>query len=185
MKILALDQSSKVTGWSLFQDQSLISFGVVKAEDENYGSRYLFLVKEIEKLLIENKVEKLVLEDIQMQVDKETHQKVYGEGNIVSVTTFKTLAQVQGVLMLLAAKHEMPVEFVSSSAWKSSCGIAGMNRTEQKRSAQMYIEKKYNVKAIQDICDAICLGEHAANPGREKPKERIDSREEYKPVSWD
>ena len=43
---------------------------------------------------------------------------------------------------------------------------------------------KYNVKVIQDIADAICLGEHACNP-KEKAKVKTDSRTEYAPISWE
>ena len=54
-------------------------------------------------------------------------------------------------------------------------------------SSELYktgILDKYNVKVIQDIADAICLGEHACNP-KEKAKVKTDSRTEYAPISWE
>ena len=186
MKTLALDQSLNNTGWAVFSDKELTSHGVIKIQKDGVlQDRLLSLVQEVSQLIESEDIGKVVIEDIQMQIDKETQQKVYGEGNIVNVSTFKTLAQVQGALLALFADKEVPSDIYHSSAWKSSCGIVGAHRQEQKRSAQVYIEKKYGVKAIQDTVDAICLGEHAVNIGREKPKEKTVVKNEYAPISWD
>lgn len=51
-------------------------------------------------------------------------------------------------------------EVVASSSWKSTLSIKGRNRAEQKRNAQEYVLNTYNLKVIQDTCDAICIGAH-------------------------
>lgn len=49
---------------------------------------------------------------------------------------------------------------VLSTVWKSTLGIKGKDRPEQKRNAQKYIENMYGLKPTQDECDAICIGLH-------------------------
>ena len=70
------------------------------------------------------------------------------------------LAHLQGVLMNVTYKAEVPTAIYYSSEWKSTCEIKGKDRPTQKRNAQKFIEEKYGVKPIQDTCDAICLGIH-------------------------
>ena len=166
MKILAIDQASSTSGWAIFDNKELVEYGKVVFDDDDFIYRISKLRLWLDEFINENNIEKVILEDIQMQIDKETQQKVYGEGNIVNV------------------EKGIPVEIYHSSAWKSTCGIVGSHRQEQKRSAQLYIQNKYNVKVIQDIADAICLGEHACNP-KEKAKVKTDSRTEYAPISWE
>ena len=52
---------------------------------------------------------------------------------------------------------------VLAGTWKSKLGIRGARRADQKRAAQEYIVNKYGIKPIQDICDAICIGDYITN----------------------
>ena len=148
--ILALDQATNTTGWSLFQDETLIDFGVAKAEGlENTKIRLMknWLQKKIQELSLKpDATIQVILEDIQLQ---------HGD-----VKTFKILAHLQGVLLDVCYGYDIPVTLYYASEWKSSCGVKGKTRAEQKRNAQEYVLNTYNVKAIQDTCDAICLGTH-------------------------
>ena len=54
----------------------------------------------------------------------------------------------------------MPHTAVPSTSWKSTLGIKGKDRPEQKRNAQAYVLQTYNLKPTQDECDAICIGTH-------------------------
>ena len=94
-------------------------------------------------------IEEVVFEDIQLQ------------NNVVNnVATFKALAEVFGVLHELFVDLKMPRTAVLSTVWKSSLGIKGKDRTAQKKAAQDWVVKTYNVKPTQDECDAICIGAH-------------------------
>ena len=77
-----------------------------------------------------------------------------------NVATFKALAEVFGVLHELFVDLKMPRTAVLSTVWKSSLGIKGKDRTAQKKAAQDWVVKTYNVKPTQDECDAICIGAH-------------------------
>lgn len=78
-------------------------------------------------------------------------------GNVV---TFKTLAEIYGVIHELSEELKIPYTIVPSSSWKSTLDIKGRARAEQKRNAQLFVLNEYNVKATQDMCDAICIGTH-------------------------
>ena len=85
--------------------------------------------------------------------------------NVVNnVETYRALAEVRGVLEELLTEMRIPYSIVLASSWKSKLGIKGANRTAQKQAAQKYVFEKHGIKAIQDICDAICIGDyHLAN----------------------
>lgn len=151
MKMLALDQASKVTGWAIFVDNKLDSYG--KIDVGNYyeiGDRLYNLRKQVKELIEKNNIEKVILEDI------------YLDGNHVNnVSTFKILAEVFGVLYELCVEMEIKVDAVLAGTWKSTLGIKGKTRPEQKKNAQIWVQEQYGIKAIQDTVDAICIGAHA------------------------
>ena len=78
-----------------------------------------------------------------------------------NVHTFKTLAEVYGLIDQLASELKIPHRSYLASSWKSQLGIKGKNRAEQKRNAQKYVLDTYNIKCTQDEADAICIGDCA------------------------
>lgn len=152
--ILALDQSTTATGWSLFKNEKLIDYGVFKPSGDKHkriNDMRSWLEHKVEEIALDASLDLvLVLEDIQMQRN---------------VETFKVLAQLQGVLINLGyimekqGKINKTVIYYSSE-WKKTCNIKGKLSAEQKANAQKHIADKYKVKVTQDTCDAICLGEH-------------------------
>lgn len=77
-----------------------------------------------------------------------------------NVQTFKVLAEVFGVLYELCIDMNIPVEAVLAGTWKSTLGIKGKTRPEQKRAAQTWVADNYGIKATQDEVDSICIGAH-------------------------
>lgn len=142
--ILALDQSSRITGWAIFNGNKLVDYGKFTLDDDNVGIRLTKFRFEITKLINTYHPHEVVLEEIQEQ------------NNIL---TFKVLAQVQGVLIELLNFLNIPYNIIASTTWKSTLGIKGRIRAEQKKNAQEYINKKYDIKVAQDIADAICIGD--------------------------
>ena len=149
-KILALDQSSRVTGWAVFDGKELIKYGKFEFDSSVPIAKRLCKIRlEIKNLIEIHNIDELVLEDIQLQ------------NNVINnVQTFKTLAEVFGVITEYCEEINLPWSAVLASSWKHTLGIKGADRTAQKRNAQQYIVDTYGVKPIQDICDAICIGIH-------------------------
>ena len=148
--ILALDQATRVSGYAIFKDDELREYGTIVTDDPDIGIRLGTIRNAVEKLIQENNIDEVVIEDIQLQEN---------------VQTFKALAEVFGVIYELVTSLKIPIEAVLSTVWKSSLKIKGKNRPEQKRNAQEWVKLNYNMKKppIQDICDAICIGQHYIN----------------------
>ena len=147
-KILALDQATRCSGYAIFFDNKLIKFGRILTEHPNIGIRLKDIRQQVEKLIQEYEITEVVIEDIQLQEN---------------VQTFKALAEVFGVIYELVTALGLPITAVLASTWKSKLGIRGKNRPEQKKNAQLWVERTYAVVPTQDECDAICIGEYYIN----------------------
>ena len=152
MRLLALDQSSRITGWAVFDEDQLIEFGKFTANHSDVGERLNYIRKQVINLIDNYEIDEVVFEDIQLQ------------SNVANnVQTFKALAEVFGVLYELFVELKMPRTAVLSTVWKSTLGIKGKDRTAQKKAAQEWVINTYGVKPTQDECDAICIGAHYVN----------------------
>lgn len=148
-RLLALDQASKITGWAVFEDGELKSYGKISLDDPNIDYRLVQLRASIWDLIKDYNIDEVIFEDIQQQ------------NNVANnVQTFKVLAEVYGVISELLQEIQIPHSTVLATSWKSTLGIKGKARAEQKKNAQLYVEQNYGVHVIQDIADAICIGTH-------------------------
>ena len=155
-RLLALDQSGRISGYAIFVDENLIAHGSINLTEEDVGQRLVLIRKEVTKLIHKYDINEIAFEDIQMQASV---------GN--NVQTFKILAEVFGVILMLCTELKINYTIVSSNTWKSTLKIKGKKRSEQKKDAQRYVLEHYGIKAIQDTVDAICIGAHMiANPGK-------------------
>lgn len=146
--LLALDQATRVSGYAIFQDDRLHTYGKITTDDPDIGVRLNIIRNTIKDLIQEYEIDEVVMEDIQLQEN---------------VQTFKALAEVFGVVYELVTSLNLPIETILASVWKSGLGIKGKNRPEQKRNAQQWVLTNYNLKPTQDECDAICIGQHYIN----------------------
>lgn len=146
INILALDQASRTSGWAVFQEDELVASGTFTYADDNFSERLVKIRKKVISLIDEYKIDKILLEDIQLQ------------GQTNNVSTYKALAEVLGVLEELTQELGIPHELVHSQTWKSVLDIKGRDRATQKRNAQAYVAAAYNKKVSQDESDAICIG---------------------------
>lgn len=149
--IIALDQSTQLTGYAIFQDKDLIAHGVFSPSGD-YEHRIVklrqWLLDKLEPLKPNVEV---YFEDIQLQD--------LGGGSI-GVTTFKKLAHVQGALIITCIEENIPYTIVSAATWRKTCGVKGRVRSEYKPAAQAHVLEKYGIQATEDEADAICIGEY-------------------------
>lgn len=147
--ILALDQSSHITGYAVFKDRALVDYGKLDLQNPNIDVRLVQLRQFLIELIETYKIDYVIYEDIQQQ------------NNIANnIQTFKTLAEVYGVVSELLEELKIPHSSILSTQWKSTLGIKGKNRSEQKRNAQQYVQDNYGIKPTQDEADSICIGLH-------------------------
>lgn len=149
MIVLALDQASRVSGYSIFKDKELIASGTIPLADDHLGQRLVYLRQIVIDLVNKYNVDTILLEDIQLQQNAETH---------------KILGEVLGSLEELATELVgTNYEVIPSVRWKSGLSIKGKQRAEQKRNAQKYVQENYGKKVTQDESDAICIGAYYVN----------------------
>ena len=148
-KLLALDQSSKVTGYTVLEDGKIIEVNHFECTGDDVGNRLAQFRKKIIYLIEKYNIDEIVFEDIQLQDvngNKET-----------GIKTFKVLAEVFGVIHELCSEIKMPYTAVLPIKWKAYFKIAGKGRIQEKKMAQAHVEKNYNMKCTEDEADSLCI----------------------------
>lgn len=155
-RILALDQATHITGYALFDNEKLVTYGTFKTTTTDEIARDKQIAEWLVSAIHNWKPDYIGLEGIQLQ------QNLYG-GETVGVTTFETLARLQGILMLTCYQNKIEYKICPSTIWRKFCGVKGKHRTDKKRSAQNIIKKEYDVTVSNDEADAILIGKYVAN----------------------
>lgn len=167
--ILAFDQASNLTGYSVYKNGELIKYGVLSLKDITKASfsevAYDEKVENVKQFLIRSldffKPDIVAIEDIQRQSN---------------IKTFKDLAYLQGVLKNYLYINNIPFIVLSPSMWRSELKIKGRKRVDVKRNAQLYIKDKFNIEVTEDEADAICISIASSNM---LSKNKIELIKEY------
>lgn len=152
-KLLALDQASQTTGFAIFDNKKLIVADTFTVSGD-LPKRLVKIREKVSNLIDTYGITDAAIEDIQLQDSSSGVEIKQG------VTTYRTLAEVRGVLEELFAEKKIPCTVVSSNSWKSYCKIKGKYRPEQKKNAQKYVLAEYGIDGSEDMADAICLGSY-------------------------
>lgn len=150
MRLLALDQASRVTGVAIFDDDKLVKYGTFEIKsNQELGKRLTQFLENLDKLYAAHHFDAVAYEDIQLQM-----------GN---VETYKKLAYIQAMILFWCEKNEKNLYCLSPSHWrkvlKDKYGMSwGRKRAEQKQTAIDFIQEHYEKKVDSDTADAICIG---------------------------
>lgn len=152
-RILALDAATHTTGYAIYDDATLVSYGTFTTHDAETTARIHELKLWLLAALDEWKIDFVGIEHIQLQS--------YGHSmSQLQVETYRVLANLQGVLLDTLFEAEMPSGLVYSSTWREYCGVGGKERENKKKAAQEKVMSWYNQKCTQDEADAICIGKY-------------------------
>lgn len=144
MKILALDQSTKHTGWSYWENKGLIKYGVIDTnEDDPAFARMADMGIAIDKLVRKFKPDHVVFEQVQFQ----RNYKVFSQ-----------LSQLQGVIMRILFVKKIPFTLVEPTKWRAFDGIKSRTREETKAEAIQAVKNKYYIDVSEDTAEAIGIG---------------------------
>ncbi len=157
-RILALDQSSHMTGWCVIDDGTLVKYGTFNAGAGDEAERFNRLKMWFCSMVATWKPDFVGFEGIQLQ-DTSDGDKSKKMG----VTVFQTLARTQGVLMETAFSLKLPFEIVPTNTWRSHAGVKGRTRTDKKTSMKLLIKQWYDVTVVDDIADAIGIGKYVSD----------------------
>ena len=146
MRLLALDQASRTSGYAIFENDQLVESGTFTLKSDDIGERLVQYRQYLSELTDKYEIDQVAFEDIQMQ------------DQVNNVQTFKVLAEVFGVTQEFLAEQNYFYHIVSSNTWKSKLQIKGRTRPEQKKNAQAYVLEHFGKKVPQDEADSICIG---------------------------
>lgn len=151
-RVLGVDNATRITGYSIFEDGKLIYHGVKKVGDETpQNLRISYMKQWFISMLTIWEIDGVGLENVQYQNNAQT---------------LIALSKLLGVLETTSIEFNIEPYIVSSVTWKSFCNIKGKTRAQQKTNAQSHVWKKYEIRATEDAADAICLGEYVAAQSR-------------------
>ena len=150
MKILSFDQSTRVTGWALFNDGQYIKSGVIDLHKiKNTDERSKQMSVEICKVIEDCKPEVTIIEEVQQQSN---------------VSTVIKLARIQGVAIGFCAAHNIDLHILTPTRWRSALEYQqgpGVKREQLKQQSLDFVKNNFKLELIEDEAEAICINEAA------------------------
>ena len=151
-RTLALDQATHTTGYAIFDNRELVTYGTFNTKGSDEMSR----LHEVNMWLISQKdnwkPDVIGIEGIQYEAHITT-----------GVTTFQTLARLQGILMETCTQASIPFRICNTNTWRAHCGVKGKTRTDKKRSMQLLVKQWFDISVSDDCADAIGIGKYVSD----------------------
>lgn len=156
---IGLDQATHITGYSIFDDNELIYAGVFETSANDEIQRDIEIKEWLIQLITNWKPDIIGLEGIQLQQFND---------KMVGVTTYQTLARLQGVLMVTCTEQNVDYHICAPATWRSHCGVKGRTRADRKRSMQELVKEWFDITVSDDIADAIGIGKYISEKHHKK-----------------
>lgn len=129
--VLSLDQSSTTTGFSIYKNNVLHTYGCLKQYDGNgLNMRIHLLLKDIDTLVKDNNIKHILLEDIYL-----------GQ----NMKTFKALAQLIGVIAEYCITNKIGITLIPAVMWK---GYFNINKARE-------ISKQLGIDLVKVKCGIV------------------------------
>lgn len=147
--LLALDASSKRTGWALLKNET-IEYGVISSTSTSAEKRITVMRDSIIDLIKKYDITEIVMEEVRP--------------DNTNTRTETVLKWLQGCIVVAVYEYNknIKINFIGASSWRSALGIQGyrIKRDEQKQRDINYANKLYNLNLTSeqdDEADAICI----------------------------
>ena len=147
MLIMSMDQSTRKSGWSVFEDGKYVCSGVVdkSKSDLDTDARSFEMAKDLWKVIKKYKPQELVIENVQKQS---------------SVSTVITLARLQGMIIGYAEAHGVKTHILLPSQWRKALSYSQgpkVKRAELKKQSIDYVKKNYKLNLCEDEAESVCI----------------------------
>ena len=151
MIILALDLSTKSSGYSVFDDNKLITYGLAASTKANVYDRIEIITKRIQEIVKEYNPTKIIAEQ---------PEPAFVKNNI---DVYRKLTFVHGSICMMLRHYKLQMELYTSSHWRKMVGIhtgRGIKRTQLKAKDIEEANKLFpQIKTkSDDVADAILIG---------------------------
>lgn len=148
LRLMGLDIATSKTGYSVFNNTSLINSGMIRKTGDKY-KRINKMCDEIMFRIAENNVNHVVIEDIYLSDKGET-----------GVTAYKCLANIQGALIDRLITAKIDYTLVLAVQWKSFFKI--MKRRDDGKDAAIELVKNMTGKVFfEDEAESILISMYA------------------------
>ena len=158
MITLGLDMSSKKSGYSLFYDKELKTYGLweIPKDIKEWRDRIIWMSQQLDNFIKEHEVDQVIVEDVPL--------------SMANPQTLKILSALQGMIISVCTINNLKVSFIGVSQWRSALGLftgnrKDMTRETMKQSSVEYANKTFGLNLVwksksskfndDDISDAI------------------------------
>lgn len=156
---IGLDQATHITGYSIFDNGKLVYANTFEAAADDEIERDIEIKNWLIQLIQNWKPDIIGIEGIQLQ---QFNNKTVG------VTTYQTLARLQGILMATCCEQKMEYVIVPPATWRSHCEVKGRTRSDRKRSMQNKVKEWFDITVSDDMADAIGIGKYINDNHKKK-----------------
>lgn len=147
MRLIALDQSTVVTGYAIFDNEVLVGHGVLDYHKESDLTVRAYLMwQNIDSLLRDVQPDMLVYEGVALQNNAQVLIK---------------LGNLQGHIMASAWILGIPFHSYLPTQWRKLLGFrqgGGVKRADLKRQAANLVEETYGISVREDEAEAVAIG---------------------------
>ena len=158
-RAIGLDQATHITGYSIFDNEELVYAGTFEATAEDEIARDVQIQNWLIQLIHNWKPDIVGLEGIQLQQFND---------KMVGVTTYQTLARLQGILMATCYNLKVDYMICPPATWRNHSGVKGRSRADKKRSMQNKIKEWFDITVSDDVADAIGIGKYINETHKKK-----------------
>ena len=148
MVVVSMDQSTRVSGYAVFEDGNYIHSGVIDMSKSalETDKRSFEMAKALWKVIKQYKPNHLVLEETQQQSN---------------VKTVIILSRLQGMIIGYAEAHGVKTHILQPSKWRAALSyLQGpkVKRAELKQQSLDYVKEHLGLERSEDESEACCLG---------------------------
>lgn len=160
--ILALDASTKSTGFAIFDGTKLVESGCIASASADVIKRIHIMKDNIDLLLTRYpQINQIILEEVLPESARGNQH------------TQKMLTYLQAAIEFLVWEKykKLHIEYIYPSSWRAKCGIhtgRGVKRESLKQADIDFVKNNYNLHVNDDEADAICIGHSIVNISKEK-----------------
>ena len=149
MRVVSMDQSSRCSGYAVFEDGEYIASGIIDMSKSKLDTdkRSFEMAKELWKVIKKYKPQHLILEDTQQQ-----------NGNVKTVII---LARLAGMVVGYAEAHNIETHIVLPSKWRAALSYkqgAKVKRQELKQQSINYVKEHLGLELVEDEAEACTIG---------------------------
>lgn len=158
--IVGIDASTKSTGVSIFKNNNLYSYKLIRCSDKNVYKRIKYMREEIKKIFSENNPDFVFIENVPL-------------ASSVNKLVAEHLLVLQGVIYSISIDFNCEFTTMQPQQWRRLAGVKSESRKResQKKAAIELVNKKYlynfewvdnkhdSITGDSDICESILIGE--------------------------